>query len=420
MKRRDFLLGTGAAGLAALSLRGGRSAQATAPALRPPRRLLVVFVAGGWDTCYAIDPKEPPLVDVPAGSVQQFAGLDVFTDPSRPNVTGFFERHAASTAIVRGIATDGIFHNECQRRIATGKRDDGQPDLAAMVGHDLGNDLPIPYLVLGDIAFTGPYTVSAARVGATNQIVALLGDPAADPAADPVAATEDALLHRYAQASADRARATRGALGYNRRRVDDFAAAIARGDRLRQLRGQLGTRGELQSFTSQIQLALDAVAQDVAHAVMLHTRLFWDTHADNFQQASSHENTFGPLTTLVDQLVTRPGRAAGSKMIDDTVVAVISELGRTPLLGGDPPHQGKGHWPLTSALVIGAGVRGGQAFGATTSGAAGMLIDLATGQPSAAGIQPMYSHFIAGLLALCGADPAAHLGTTPVFDAFLA
>jgi hypothetical protein len=32
----------------------------------------------------------------------------------------------------------------------------------------------------------------------------------------------------------------------------------------------------------------------------------------------------------------------------------------------------------------------------------------------------MYSHFIAGLLALCGADPTAHLATTPVFDAFIA
>src|SRR5262245_7208623 len=102
MKRRDFLLGTGAAGLAALSLRGQRSARATTPTPRPPRRLIVVFASGGWDTCYALDPKEAPLIDVPAGAVQRFAELDVFTDPSRPSVTGFFERHAASTAIVRG------------------------------------------------------------------------------------------------------------------------------------------------------------------------------------------------------------------------------------------------------------------------------------------------------------------------------
>jgi len=416
MNRRDFVFGTCAAGLSAAALQGNRRAGATGATRRPPRRLIVVFVAGGWDTSYALDPKEPPLVDVPAGAVQRFAGLDVFTDPSRPQVTGFFTRHADHTAIVRGIATDGIFHNECQRRIATGKRDDSQPDIAAMVAHDLGNDLPIPYLVLGEIAFTDPYTVSAARVGTSNQIVDLLGDPARDP----VAATEDALLHRYAQASAARARATRGATGANRRRIDDFAASLARGDRLRGLAGRLGARGELPSLSAQLALALDAVQQDLSHAVMTATRLPWDTHSDNQLQADHHEITFGALGALVDQLVSRPGRAAGSRMIDDTTVVVLSEMSRTPLLSGDAPHQGKGHWPLTAALVIGGGVRGGAVSGATTAAAGGVPIDLATGQPSPQGIQPMYSHFIAGLLALCGADPAAHLGVTPVFDAFVA
>jgi uncharacterized protein (DUF1501 family) len=410
MKRRDFVIGTGAAGLAALALRG-RGALATQPAARPPRRLLVVFASGGWDTSYALDPKPPPLVDVPAGAVQRFANLDVFTDASRPNVTAYFDRHADVTAIVRGIGTDGIFHNECQRRVLTGKREDNNPDLGAIVAHDVGNDLPIPYLVLGGLAFTGPYSVSAARVGTTNQIVDLLGDPT-----DSLAATEDALMRSYAEASADRARATRGATGYNRRRVDDFAAAVVRGERVGQLRGRLGARGESQSFDAQIALALDALEQDIAHAVMLNTGVNWDTHAGNSLQADNHEVTFAALTALVDQLVARPGRAAGSRMIDDTVVAVVSEFSRTPLLNA---NQGKDHWPVTAAMVIGAGVNGGRAFGATTDGAGNTPIDLATGQPSDTGSPPMYFHFIAGAIALCGADPGRYFAT-PVFDAFVA
>src|SRR5262249_23653777 len=130
---------------------------------------------------------------------------------------------------------------------------------------------------------------------------------------------------------------------------------------------------------------------------------------DNYLQADNHEALFASVTGLVDQLITLPGRATGGKLIDDTVVVVLSEMSRGPILGGDPAHLGKGHWPLTAALVIGAGVRGGQVFGATTDASGGMPIDLTTGQPSATGLQPMYSHFIAGLLALCGADPGLHL-----------
>jgi len=101
-------------------------------------------------------------------------------------------------------------------------------------------------------------------------------------------------------------------------------------------------------------------------------------------------------------------------------VLVFSELSRTPFASGEPGHEGKEHWPITSAAIIGAGVRGGQAFGATTATQGGILVDLATGQPSPTGLQPFYSNFVAGILALCGADPAAHFGPTPPFDAFIA
>src|SRR5689334_15519782 len=155
MRRRDLLaicgIGAGAYVI---------GARAAPPASRSPRRLICVFVTGGWDTTYALDPKDPAYAAIPAGAVRNFEGLDIFVDDSRPGVTTFFERHAGATALVRGISTDAINHNECQRRIATGTREDSRPDRAAIVAHDLGNDLPLPYLILGDTAWTGPYTAS--------------------------------------------------------------------------------------------------------------------------------------------------------------------------------------------------------------------------------------------------------------------
>lgn len=421
MNRRDFLTAAGAAGAAAL-LPAGAPAHARTRAAAPPRRLLLVCAQGGWDTTYALDPKEQSArCDVPAGSVQSFGGLDVFTDASRPNVTAFFTKHAPVTAIVRGISVSSVAHRECLKRMATGTRSETNADMGAVIAHDLGNHLPLPYLILGDTAFTGPYAVSAGRVGATNQILALLDPAQAYPSnGRPAFATTDAehaILARYASASVDRVRATRGATGYNRRRTDDFLESIDRGKRLEAVRSGLGTRGRTLRIADQVSFALDALAADISQAVMLNTRLGWDTHDTNTDQAGFHETTFAALTTLLDELAARPGRAAGTTMLDDTAVVCFSEFSRTPKLNA---AAGKDHWPVTSALVMGAGVRGGRAYGATTAGVEAMPIDFATGAPSAGGLTLMSNHFVAGVLALCGADPLSHLGPTEIFDAFVA
>ena len=78
MRRRTFLgvcgLGLGA-GAGAAALWRGALAGAGTGAARPPRRLALVFASGGWDTTYAIDPKEPTQADIPAGAVQRFEAV---------------------------------------------------------------------------------------------------------------------------------------------------------------------------------------------------------------------------------------------------------------------------------------------------------------------------------------------------------
>jgi hypothetical protein len=205
MKRRDFLLAAGAGVVAATG--AGRLTAARANQ-RQARRLLIVYANGGWDTSYALDPKEPTNVDVPVGHRATFEQLDVFVDDSRPAITQFFEQHAANTALVRGIAIDAINHNEAQRRIATGTREETNPDFGAILAHDAGNELPMPYLVLGNLAWTGPYAVSSARLGANNQVVDLIDDPLTFPVDDeprigfPLDDRRDRLLRAYALASA--------------------------------------------------------------------------------------------------------------------------------------------------------------------------------------------------------------------------
>ncbi len=419
MNRRDLFKYTGAA--AALSLLSPVRKLAAAP--KPSRkRLVMVMAQGGWDTTYALDPKvQSATVDVPAGASRMFGGLDIFADDSRPNVSAYFTKYASITAVVRGISVASVAHQECVKRMATGTRNETNPDMGAIVAHDNGNDLPLPYLILGDTAFTGEYAVSAGRVGATNQIIALL-DPAQAYRTDgraPLVTTnaEDTILQRYANATVDRMHATRGALGYNKKRVDDFSEAIRRGKQLQSVRDGFGARGRTLTLTSQVDLALDALQRDVSQSVMLNTRLGWDTHDTNTDQAGFHETTFTGLTQLLDGLAARPGRDAGSTMLDDTVVVCFSEFSRTPKLNA---NLGKDHWPVTSAMVIGAGVKGGRAYGATTDSVESAPIDFATGAASASGRTLMSSHFVAGVLKACGVEATGHLGATEVFDAFVA
>src|SRR3982751_5443199 len=102
-------------------------------------------------------------------------------------------------------------------------------------------------------------------------------------------------------------------------------------------------------------------------------------------------------------------------MLDETVGGVISDMGRTPRLNG---ANGKDHWPVTSAMLIGGGVKGDRTFGGTSATGEAQLCDFATGTPSASGRTIEPRHFVAGLVKLCGADPSIDLPDAEVFDAF--
>ena len=143
----------------------------------------------------------------------------------------------------------------------------------------------------------------------------------------------------------------------------------------------------------------------------------WDTHENNPRQADQHAMFFAGLKSLLDELTARDGKQPGNKMIDETVVAVVSEMGRTPKLNDD---NGKDHWPVTSALVIGAGVRGGSVIGATNDRLDALSIDLRTGSVDEGGKQLQYGNLAAGLLQLVGVDPAPYLPGSEPLDAICA
>jgi hypothetical protein len=87
----------------------------------------------------------------------------------------------------------------------------------------------------------------------------------------------------------------------------------------------------------------------------------WDTHGDNFRRLKN--SLLPPLdrgvAALLDDL-----EATG--LLDETLVLLLGEFGRTPKISAQRPGQapGRDHWaPCFFGLFAGAGVRGGQVIG---------------------------------------------------------
>jgi len=85
----------------------------------------------------------------------------------------------------------------------------------------------------------------------------------------------------------------------------------------------------------------------------------WDTHGDNF---NGHHN----MVPKVDQaFAAMIEDLAARSMLDNVLVILMSEFGRTPRING---HIGRDHWPEAWSLVTaGAGIRRGVVVGCTNA-----------------------------------------------------
>jgi hypothetical protein len=93
----------------------------------------------------------------------------------------------------------------------------------------------------------------------------------------------------------------------------------------------------------------------------------WDTHGDNF--GILKDVLLPPFdvcfSALLEDLQSRG-------LLDETLVVVTSEMGRTPKIGdrrsggGGTPKPGRDHWThCQTVLFAGGGIQGGQVYGAS-------------------------------------------------------
>lgn len=424
VNRRDLLKNGALLGAAALVPSFLAPAhKARAQAATSPRKLIMVLNSGGWDQTFALDPKPGlPLVDVPAGALRSFGDLTIWSDASRPNVDTFFTKWADRACIVNGVQVRSFVHTDCMKRMLTGSPSETTPDMGAIAAFELAPELPVPYLALGQFSRSGPLAAISGRAGTSNQLQALVDPAAAYFPADgtflpdfglATDQNEDTLVKRYLDATAQRQKATRGQRGYNKKRIDDFIASLDRSDTLARFvreGSSLGERGYTVDLNVQIPLAVQALRDGLSHTTMLQSGFSWDTHTANANQGPFHDALFGSLDVLMQQL-------EDNALLDSTTVMVLSEMGRTPKLNG---QEGKDHWPVTSCMLLGAGVRGGKVLGGTNDELGAQSMDLATGEVSASGAQLQSANLVAGVLENLGVDPASYLPGVEAFRGFRA
>ena len=392
------------------------------------KKLVVVLASGGWDVTFGLDPKlasnfvegpefysNPDLPD-DIESVRTYSSIPVAYNPvKRRKVTAFFEDFSDRALVINGIWMGVLSHEGALARILTGAKTRDRGDLCAIAGHDAAKGLG--YVDLAGLGMFGEFAATSGRVGRRRQIKALL-DPGTDfvapedigyryPIYRPGARLADPLAE-WSAARAERFRAERSQLLGVDAAVDDYIGSLSNSAALRASGASLMDDipwGGSPSFAGDVQFAVQLLAKDVCRSVLLSTRQQWDTHADNSAQHNSWNTTFGGLSQLVTQL-----EAAG--LYEDTLVMVVSEMTRTPLMN---MHEGKDHWPHTSAMLFGGPIRGGRVIGGTDDWLMSRPVDLSSGALDDSGSLIRYDNLSAGILEVMDVDPGAWFpGITPL------
>ena len=171
------------------------------------------------------------------------------------------------------------------------------------------------------------------------------------------------------------------------------------------------------SFQDDAMLAVELLAAGICRCASVAHPGLWDSHSDNdVYQSLLWEETMIALGAVLDAMHGTEGPAGGS-LLDETVVVLLSEMGRTPLLNST---EGKDHWPYTSALLVGAGVAEGASAGAYDPGLLGARVDPASGLPDEDGEVLTTLDLGATLLTLGDVDPAEWAPTGAPLQSLLA
>lgn len=411
--RRNFLAASSSALFATwMTGCGGRVGADTRPKIaRNGKDLKFVFVVaeGGWDVTRVFAPEfGNPNVSMEANSERDSEGrLDFVSNPGREVVTDFFKRHGRNSLIVNGILVPSLAHDVCTKLVMTGSTADGRADMPAFIANASARDFALPHIVLSGPSFAGDLGTVVTRVN-SGRLGSLLDGSVVDSSellrADGsevvrLDSAVEGIIDRHLQQRMETRLKVRRLAAQVERLNGIYASAIDRAKAIKDLQAEVNfsAGGDL---SQRMEFAVEMLSRGVSRCATVSIG-GWDTHSDNDRQQNDRfTGLFEGLTTLADLLESTPGQKE-SRLSDETVVVVVSEMARTPLLNGS---NGKDHWAYSSALLFGPGIASNRVIGAFDENFNGAPVDFRSGDVTDRGETLGSNNFCAAVLNIAGID----------------
>ena len=411
--RRDFLRGAALAGLAT-QIPFGR-VHASVP--MADRKFIFVTCNGGWDvtTAFATCHDNPNVDMEPLTEVGTFGDLSFVDHPARSTVRTFFERNASQSLIINGLMVPSVAHEACRKLVMTGTSADGASDWPAILASAGAGDYPLPHLVLDGPSYPGRLGTVVTRTGGGGQLEDLLSGEILEESDIPVRALDyrsEDLVDRYLERRAEAEMRSNNSDLQNEL-LSAYDQSLQRSLGLKALKDDVDW-GAGTLFGSQIKVGAAALSLGISRCLtMKFQENSWDTHSDNAkQQADNFRSLFNYLAVLMDTLAVNPGTSPGATLADETLVVVLSEMGRTPQLNSD---EGRDHWPCTSMLLVGPGISSGRVIGEFDEFFYGAPVDPGSGELFNGGELLTSANVGATLIQLADIDPGEFLpGVAPI------
>lgn len=364
--RRDFIAGAargllGIGGLPFLS-QAVAAAEAGLVPLGPAtaRNVIYVFLAGGMSHIDTLDPKPGSETQGPVEAIRTNAD-DILLSQYLPNLA----RRMDKVALVRSLSSKTGAHAEGRYFMHTSYEKRGtirHPNLGAWVSRLEGTANPT---LPGHVSIGNTGDGSGGFLDSRHHALPI-GDPEAGlQHSSRPAEVSDETFHRRLERlqQVNRDFATR----YDQTKVHSY-------DEMFEQAVKLMNSTDLAAFdiSQEPQILKEAYgAGSLGRGCMLARRLVehgvrfvevvdggWDTHNQNFDALEEKVPVLDrAIATLLSDLESRG-------MLEETLVVVATEFGRTPEITTD--RMGRDHYPRAfSSLLAGGGIRGGQAHGKT-------------------------------------------------------